>query len=389
MVGLLDGYFDDVIFYNISRIMEHGRERNAAIFFILLLALPAPAKKPRSLNWRLRPKPAAVEAEVVRSTATAKVEPPKAMVLMSGRWTPEVREALERFIAGRGRKSPGYDAKRPPVAVIPWSDAAVAGDPAELVFLRLVTEAGFHFGDEFWEIVPIAYGRQPARAAYEQFVVLSSSVWRSDPTYSGYRKYMLSSYLELCRGVGRKECRSYLSRLWAGWRDDDAYDFSRQTLEREKNSSVTREVVRSEPEDRAPLRLRRGLRLIPEVRDLVAKLRAEGFDVWVIDDVPQPVLAASAADYRLDPSRVYGVHNSTDGPRMGAGVMKPVPTRGGKTEALQSLLGRPADLVFGRDAADLELLSYGEGLRIVFDRDEELVRRAVERGWLIQPSLAR
>lgn len=374
--------------------MERMYKRKAAVFFILLLALPVLAKKPRSLNWRLRPKPVAVstdtaaEAEVVEPTAPAKVEPVR-VALMAGRWKPEVREALERFLAEKGRKSPGYDAKRPPVVVIPWSDAAVSGDPAELVFLRLVTDVGFRFSDEFWEIVPIAYGRQPTRAAYEQFVVLSSAVWRSDPTYDAYRKDMLSSYLELCRGVGRKECRSYLSRLWAGWRDDDAYDFSRETLEKEKNSSVTRELVRGEPEDRAPLKLRRGLRLIPEVRDLVGKLRAEGFDVWVIDDVPQPVLAASAVDYRLDPSRVYGVHNSTDGARMGAGVLKPIPTRGGKTEVLQAMLGRPADLVFGRDSADFELLSYGDGLRIVFDHDSELVRRASERGWLIQPSLAR
>lgn len=372
--------------------MERGRWRKAAIFSVLLLAAPAPAKKPRSLNWRLRPKAVVVStgtaAAAEEPAEAAKPAPEKAM-LMPGRWKPEVRAALERFVAERGRKSPGYDAKRPPVAVIPWSDAAVAGDPAELVFLRLVTDVSFRFSDEFWEIIPVAYGRQPARAAYEQFIALSSAVWRSDPTYGAYRKYMLSSYLELCKGVGRKECRSYLSRLWAGWRDDDAYDFSRQTIEREKNYSAAKEVVRGEPEDRAPLHLRRGLRLIPEMRDLTAKLRAEGFDVWVIDDVPQPVLAASAVDYRLDPSRVYGVHNSTDGARMGAGVLKPVPTRGGKAEALQSLLGRPADLVFGRDAADFELLSYGDGLRIVFDRDPELVRRSMERGWLVQPSLAR
>ena len=368
--------------------MEHAHKRNVAIVFSLLLALPALAKKPRSLNYRLRSKPAAVETEAGESTATAKVES-RTATLPPGRWKMEVRAALEKLIAERGRKSPGYDAKRPPVAVMPWSDAAVSGDPAELVFLRLVTDVRFQFNDSFWEIIPIAYGRQPARAAYDQFVQLSSSVWKSDPTYDAYRKKMLSSYLELCKGVGRKECRSYLSRLGAGWRDDDAYDFSRRTLEREKNSDVTQEVVRGEPEDRAPLSLRRGLRLIAEMRDLSAKLRDEGFDVWVIDDVPQPVLAASAVDYHLDPSRVYGVHNSTDGPRMGAGILKPVPTRGGKAEALQSLLGRPADLVFGRDTADFELLSHGDGLRIVFDRDEELVRRAAERGWLVQPSFAR
>jgi len=308
---------------------------------------------------------------------------------MPGRWKPDVRKAIEDLVVEKGLGSPSYDAARPPLAVIPWSDAAVRGDPAELVFLQMVTEARFHFDDAFWEIVPIAYGRQKTRAAHEQFVQLSSAVWTSDPTYHGYRKAMLGSYLDLCRLVGRKECRSYLARLWTGWREDDAYDYARKIIEHEKTSAVLSESVPGELEDPSPLRVRRGLRLIPEIRDLTSKLRAAGFDVWVIDDLPQPVLSASAADYELDASRVYGIHNSTDGARMGAGVLKPIPTRGGKTEVLQSLLGRPAELVFGRDAADWDLLSYGEGLRIVFDRDAELVRRAGERGWLVQPSLAR
>jgi phosphoserine phosphatase len=125
------------------------------------------------------------------------------------------------------------------------------------------------------------------------------------------------------------------------------------------------------------------------MRDLIAKLRAAGFDVWIIDDLPQPVLAASTLDYGVDPSRAYGVQNSTEGARMGADVRKPVPTRGGKTEVVQSLLGRPADLVLGRDSADFDVLSYGDGLRVVLDLDPELVKKAGERGWLVQHAFGR
>lgn len=361
--------------------MRRACKKNAAFFFILLSAVPALAKK-RPLNYRLRPKADAVE----RSTAPARPEP---VTLMAGRWKPEVRAALDALIAKKGRGAPGYDAKSPPVAVLPWSDASVSGDPAELVFLRLVTEVRFRFDDAFWEIVPIAYGRQRTRADYEQFILVSSAVWTSEPTYQRYRKEMLSSYLELCRGVGRKECRSYLARLWSGWREDDARDYSKAVLDGEKNTAITTELIFGEPGDPAPLRARRGLRIIPEMRDLAAKLRAAGFDVWVIDDLPQPVLEVSAADYRIDPTRAYGVRASTEGARLGAGVLKPVPTRGGKTEVVQSSLGRPADLVVGRDLADFDLLSHGDGLRFVFDRDRDLVKKAGELGWLVQPSFAR
>ena len=361
--------------------------RNTAA--LLFLFLSASSVEARSLNYRMRKKPdvsTSTVAGVAASTAAAAAEPIR---LMAGRWTPEVRTAVEKLIAVKGVGAPGYDPKAPPVAVLPWSDALVSGDPAELVFLRLVTDAKFRVDDSWWEIVPVGYGRQPARAAYEQFVALSTAVWTAQPSYHAWRKGMLSSYVSLCRGVGRKECRSYLSRLWAGWGLDEAQDFAKRALDDEKRRAGTSESIPGEPGDRSPLRARRGLRVIPEMRDLVSKLRAAGFDVWVIDDVPQPVLAASTLDYGVDPSRTYGVRNSTGGALMGADVLRPVPTRGGKAEIVQSILGRPADLVLGRDSADLDVLAYGDGLRIALDGDSELVKKALERGWLVQRAFSR
>ena len=366
-------------------------KREYLLLLLLFVSGPAAAKR-RPLNFRMRKRPAVSTSTVLgveESTAAATGPAAEPIRLMAGRWSPQVRAAIEKLIDEKGRGAPGYDSKIPPVAVLPWSDALVAGDPAELVFLRLVTDAKFRVDDSWWEIVPIGYGRQPTRAAYEQFVSLSTAVWTNQPSYHAWRKDMLSSYLSLCGGVGRKECRSYLARLWAGWRLDEAQDFSKRALDDEKRRAGTSESIPGEPGDRRPLRARRGLRVIPEMRDLVSKLRAAGFDVWVIDDVPQPVLAASTLDYGVDPSRAYGVQNSTDGARMGADVLRPVPTRGGKTEVVQSLLGRPADLVIGRDAADFDVLAYGDGLRIALDADPELVKKAGERGWLVQRAFAR
>ena len=325
-------------------------------------------------------------AENLSSTAPARGE---AVRVMGGRWTPEVRDALDRFLSERGKTSPGYDPLKPPVAVLPWSDALVVGDPAELVFLRLTTKADFRFDDEWWKIVPVAYGRQPARAAYENFIHLSSSVWQSQPDYHHYRKAILSSYVSQCRSLGRRECRQYLMRLWAGWKEEDAVDYARVVINEEKGRPAGLETVRSEEGDAAPMRVRRGLRFIPEMRDLAAKLRASGIDVWIIDDLPQPVLSAAAADYGIDRSRIVGIRAAPDGSRLSASVLKPVPTRGGKTEAAQSSFGRPADFVLGRDAADLELLSFGDGLRVVLSGDPDLTAKAREKGWLVQPSPAR
>ncbi|MDD5302785.1 MAG: hypothetical protein PHS14_06705, partial [Elusimicrobia bacterium] len=253
---------------------------------------------------------------------------------------------------------------------------------------HLATSVDFRFDDPWWEIIPVGYGRQPARAAYNHFISLSSAVWQSQPDYHHYRKTVLGSYIALCREVGRRECRQYLMRLWAGWKESEAVDYARQCLADEKSRPSGVELVHAEDGDKSPLHVRRGLRLIPEMRDLALKLRAAGVDVWIVDDVPQPVLSAAAADYGIDSSRIVGVRAAPDGARYSASVLKPVPTRSGKSEIVQASVGRPPDFAVGRDAADVDLMSYGDGLRVILSGDKELEAKAKEKGWLIQPSLA-
>ncbi|MBI3288612.1 MAG: hypothetical protein HYZ74_03735 [Elusimicrobia bacterium] len=99
-------------------------------------------------------------------------------------------------------------------------------------------------------------------------------------------------------------------------------------------------------------------------------------------------MAAAAADYGIEPSRVVGVRAVVSSGTFSAAVLKPVPTRGGKAEIVKAALGRPADLVIGRDAADADLMSYGDGLRIALAGDPALEAKARSNGWLLQPSLA-
>ena len=86
---------------------------------------------------------------------------------------------------------------------------------------------------------------------------------------------------------------------------------------------------------------------------------------------------------------MQGIRVSPEGARLSASVLKPVPTRGGKAELVKASVGRPPDFVLGRDSADLDLMSYGDGLRVALSGDAELEKAARERGWLIQPTMAR
>lgn len=342
------------------------------------------APKPRNPRRAARGKATGTAASPRResgspATATRRLTP--------GLWRPEVRLALEELIARSGRSSPAYDAQRPPVAVLAWDDAAIVNDAGEAAFLRLVSRAAFKVDDDFWTLVPMAYGRQRLRAAYEEFSGLPPAIWERQPAYHRFRKAFLQGYRELCAKVGRKDCRCYMASLWRGFPKEEAREFARQAIREELGRGPGAELVRGDLEDRFPLTIRRGLLVIPEMKDLAGVLRREGFDVWVADLDAQPVLEAAVEEYGLDFSRALGIQQGSFRDRLDGRVLEPVPIRSGKIEAVVSRVGRAPALVVGASSDDAELLGHGAGLRIFLDRgDEGMGRLARERGWLIQPA---
>lgn len=333
-----------------------------AVVLLLLTAAQA-ARKPR--NPRRFKKPRPVSSAVALSTAAAQAVAARQIPrLAPGRWDPAVKDALENFIAERSSASAGYDLQRPPVAVIGWDQVAVEEDAGTVVFRRLVERVDFKFDDEFWELIPLVYGRQRLRAAYGIFSILPVSIWESQPEYHQYRKGFLSAYEDMCVKSGRAECRAWLSRLLKG--------FSEKELMR-----YAREAFGEKP-----------LREVPEIKDLVGLLLRSGFDVWIIDCDNQTVLEAASQGYGVDVSRVIGVRLALDRGKFTT-LQGLVPIRSGKVAAAATGIGRPPQIVVGAFLEDQELLRHGAGLKLVLDAGQSgLKDLARENGWLIQGAWA-
>lgn len=355
------------------------------IFFAVLLfagaSLPL-AQAKRSKNPRRRRRP---PAHAVRPPALP--EGPAKERLAAGRWDPRVKAALEDLVFEKGKINAGYDPLQPPVAVFAWDDAAIVNDSSEAVFTRLVERVDFKFEDGFWQNVPLAYGRQRLRAYYEQFSGEPQSVWLRQSAYQEYRKSFLRNYEDMCHRLGRKECRSWLSKLCWGFKEDELREYAQAVVRDELGRPLETESVRLSADDRAPATIRRGLRAIPEIRDLFRLLIGAGFDVWVIADGNQWATETMAKEYGVDPSRVAGIRVVLEKGKLGSEVAEPVPFRAGKVDAIASFIGRPPALAVGADPWDAEMLGYGDGLRVLLDKgDAALKAIAGENGWLIQPA---
>lgn len=373
--------------------------KRAPVFFLCALvwaALAEPAfarKKPRNPNFGKKRRYATVTAPAVSSgTAVSSTTAAGIPVerLPAGRWDPPVKAALEEFIASKGKAAPGYDAAQPPVAVLGLDDEALQNDAGVAVFQRLVERADFKFDDAFWRVFPLEYGRQRVRVAYEQFSEMPVSSWESQPGYLRYRKGFFVAYRDMCVKLGRVECRSWLARLWRGFPPEDAAVYAAAAVAEELKRPLGVQLFRESSEDDAPVRVRRGLAPIPEIKDLCALLRRSGFDVWILAADLQAVAEAGAKPFGVEPTRVAGLHLSIAKERFNDVIVSPVAVRGGKVESAASLIGRNPALAAGSSRDDIELLSYGFGLRLLFHRgDPMLDNLAVDKGWLRQTAFAK
>lgn len=367
-------------------IARHQKKKRLVIFFACACLFGGFARAddyrpPRNPHYKKKAKLSPLLTTPVHVTPIDRLAP--------GRWKPDVKLALEVFAADHGKTGENYDPAHPPVAVLAWDDAAIKGDIGEAVFQRLVERAQFKFDDQWWDLVPLAYGRQRTRAAQEQFIDLSTAVWSAQPTYHQYWKYMLQSYQDSCRKVDRKDCRMYLTRLLRGFTRDEAIKYAKDVLADEEARPLATERVPEAPDDPAPARIRRGLREIPEMKDLCRLLLSAGFDVWVVDLESTPLLLASTPAYGIDPSRVIGIKPGQYRDRLLSKLDEPIPTRAGKVEAVVAALGRPPALVVGASNDDKELLTYGSGLRLLLDRGDGMLRDFAQKaGWLVQPAFS-
>jgi len=338
-----------------------GRRRFRYVTVALIFLAGGTTAHPQSLNphyKRKHKKPA---------QSAPQGQPGSSSRLAAGSWDPAVKSSIEDFIAHWGKSSSFYDPQKPPIAVVVWDNVAVNGDAGKVVFNQLVSSAEFKFSDDFWEMIPVDFGRQKIRAAHEQFSDLPVSVWGDEPTYRQFENDFPQSYADLCSQINLKACRVYLTRLFNGFTAEEARQYARKVLE-------------SAPPDR--------YKVIPEMKDLVSLLLKNGFDVWACGADAQPVLEAAAPAYGIDVSRAIGIRQHASAKRFNGDVLLPVTVGEGKAAAVALKIGRPPLLVVGGSADDMGLLDFGRGLRVVIDHGDQTIKKAAQKqGWLIQPAL--
>lgn len=288
-------------------------------------------------------------------------------------WVDENERAIDALIANKGPDSPGFSKERPPIAVFDWDNTVILGSLTEALYIEMVEGMLFSFDAEFWKQIPDKE-RNDLKPDVNAVLPLSPDQRQKSADYGDYKKGMMKLWTQARDQKGDLVASRWMASLLTGLSIDDVKRFTSRALDRGLEFSMTRSNG-----------LNRGLRFFPEMVELIERFQQEGFEVWVVTEVPQWVAEEAAARVDIPKENVIGTLPAWDSDgRIHSKVLR-VPYRKGKVDAIQETIRRVPDFVAGGDNGDIEMLMLGQGPRLVLDhRKMPLMEIAQQRGWLIQ-----
>src|SRR5581483_1484946 len=307
---------------------------------------------------------------------------------LRGRWTDENRAFLESLLAHKHNP--------PPIAIFDWDNTCVNGDTADMVFHQLCRDLAFRFeapGFIQWiEELPVptrileCYEFYRARPSHENRPALRFEFERTRWT--------------LHNSEDDNQAWAWDSGAFVGWKPSEVREYTRRTIARElvqplrtewlefkggETSDVSSRISRGigivrshlvapnvDPipmvrrgasDDASPplhLEISRGLRLRPEMHELVYEMRHVGWQVYIITASPQWEIEAFAERYFIPSHHVIGMRRSVVNGRIMAQIEPTVSWGDGKLDAYQMFVTRerPPNFATGDSIGDWKLLEW-------------------------------
>lgn len=117
----------------------------------------------------------------------------------------------------------------------------------------------------------------------------------------------------------------------------------------------------------------------PEMKGLVHRLQDAGCDVWAVSSTSEWVIQAGMQHFRIPPDRILAAAVLVENSRVTDQVIR-VPSGKGKPLAINEVIGRTPDAVFGNSIWDADMLEIARH-PFVINPTPELLAIAGERKW--------
>jgi phosphoserine phosphatase len=308
--------------------------------------------------------------------------------LGSGGWDPRNLEVLRAFIRDHGRGGRFHDEARPPFAVFDWDYTSAFLDCEEALFRYQLWNLEFKLTpDEFRALLKDEIGGVTSVSAGSRTLALREFhaglvdhyrfLWgrppddvRSTPQFGDFIAKMGFLYEAYCDtpGIGPAHAYPWILYLLGNRTVDEVQALALRAIEQELTAPLESATWAS-ADGSIRYAFRRGLRIHPEMRDLMASFRRAGIDVYVVTaslrEVVQ-VFAGKRFGYDVPEDHVIGMElEERDGRLLPSYRPGWIQTwRAGKAEAIRRRL--QGDPIFGSGDSDgdYEMLTEFPGMKL-------------------------
>lgn len=122
-------------------------------------------------------------------------------------------------------------------------------------------------------------------------------------------------------------------------------------------------------------------RIFPELQELVQQLAAQGCEIWAVSSTNNWVVEAGAAAFGIPAERVLAATLAVEDGLVTDRLLR-VPTDGLKQTAIEEVIGKPVDAVFGNSMHDFAMLARARDAYAI-NPNRDLEAKAAELSWNI------
>jgi phosphoserine phosphatase len=256
---------------------------------------------------------------------------------------------IERFLESVPRE-------KTPVAVFDCDGTLINGDIGEAMFYFQLEH--FLFRESPADLWPDHPQPEELQRGYDLLHRGAARELRDGTGYASFVESCLLHYFgQLADGKTEKAC-SDIVRLFSGFKRSEIQEIAADTFRAELNSPVGWRRLGKQT-------LPQGIRYLREVRRVLERLRELEFDIRVVSGSNRWSVEELCRPLSIEPDQVIGIDLQVQGDVMSREIVRPVPVRQGKVEALETAgVSRPV-VVVSDSIYDLPLFKYCEGLKIL------------------------
>lgn len=309
---------------------------------------------------------------------------PAPAIELTGHWEQDVADGLEQLVRSHGRSSAGYDPTAPPVVVFDFDNTVIRGDIGRAFFDWMALHDRFRFDAAVWQALPDDK-REAIREAHQSLQQLPAAERADSAELQRFRKRMHRAYWSLCHDTDPAQCYPWQVRFYAGYTPDAVRAMAAEVFAAELKRPLGSEPIRAGDDDPAPAITSTGIRLHPEILQLMELLKTHGFELWVVTAGPQWVVQGAAAHLPLEAERMIGMRTVLADGELTTEMAEPPTFREGKVAAIEEFIGRKPLLVVGDSWTDAEMMAYGQHAVLIDRGYADLKKKAFDSGWWVQP----